>query len=162
MASMLREDRIIPGLFIAFFVGLACLEATLITISIKSFTGLSENDPYRRGLRYNEVIEARTNDLALGWRIEIGFVTKGPRHGEVAIAVRDSEDNALKSPTLSAVAHRITDKQKAVPIALTLEDGAVARGAVNFSEPGRWFIKVRIAADGREVERIREIMVEGP
>ena len=162
MAPGFREDRVIPGLFIAFFVALACLEAGLIAVSVRCFTGLSESDPYRRGLTYNRTLEARARDLALGLRVDISYAPTGPLSGDVAIAVRDNGDAPLASPVITAAAHRITDKPKVVPIVLHPERSAFVRGSLSASEPGRWFIKVRISVGHQVAERIREILVEGP
>jgi len=160
LKRLFGEDRWIPGLFVGFFIFLACVEALLITLSVNSFSGLSEADPYRRGLAYNDTIAERRKERDLGWRVSIGFEPEGALRGIIKIAARDAQGAELKGAEITATAERPMEGKPPQLIKLSaLEDGA-AEGALAVDTPGRWFVRVKIEDAGTSIERRREIFIE--
>lgn len=158
LTSLMRNDRWIPASFVAFFVFLTGVEIVLITLSVNSFTGLSEADPYRRGLAYNETIAARQKDRDLGWRIAVGFEPAGHLRGVVKVAARDAGGDELNGARISSTA----EHGGKAPIAIAfggLDDGS-AEGVLTVDAPGRWFLRIKIEGDGASIERKREIFIE--
>lgn len=158
LTYLFRNDRWIPASFVAFFIFLTGVEIVLITLSMKSFTGLSEADPYRRGLAYNETIAARQRDHDLGWRIAVGFEPAGHLKGVVKVAARDAAGAELGGVRISGTAEQ--GSKSPVPIVFgALEDGG-AKGTLSVDAPGRWFLRIQIEGDEASIERKREIFVE--
>ncbi|MFA5952126.1 MAG: FixH family protein [Hyphomicrobium sp.] len=157
---LFANDRWIPASFVLFFVMLACIEGALIAISVRSFTGLSEADPYRRGLAYNDTIAARDKDLALGWSIVIGYERTGPRSGLLSITARGHDHGPLKGATIDATATRIGKVVDTLAVDLSLASESTAAGIITFPHPGRWFVRAVITRGGNTSERFREIFVE--
>ncbi len=153
-----RNDRWIPASFVAFFIFLTCVEIVLITLAVNSFTGLSEADPYRRGLGYNETLQARQKDRDLGWRVSVGFAQEGHLNGIVKVAARDAKGAELSAVRVSGTA----ENGGRTPVAITfsrLIDGN-AEGRLQVDTPGRWFLRIAIEGDGGSIERKREIFIE--
>lgn len=160
IASLFRNDRWIPASFVLFFIGLAGVEGVLITLSLNSFTGLSETDPYRRGLDYNKTIAARDRDRALGWRVSVGFEPEGALRGLVKVAARDAAGSELKGARVSGTAEHPVGGKEPVKIAFGSFESGSAEGALAVDAPGRWFLRVRIEDNGESIERRREIFIE--
>lgn len=160
LTSLMRNDRWIPASFVLFFIGLAGLEGVLITLSVNSFTGLSETDPYRRGLDYNQTIAARERDHALGWRVSVGFEPEGALRGLVKVAARDAAGSELKGARISGTAEHPVGGREPVKIAFGALESGSAEGLLAVDAPGRWFLRVRIEDNGDSVERKREIFIE--
>lgn len=158
LTSLLRNDRWIPASFIAFFVFLTCVEIVLITLAVNSFTGLSEVDPYRRGLAYNDTIAARQKDRDLGWRVSVGFEPTGHLKGIVKVAARDATGAELSDVRISGTAEHGGDA--AIPITFSALDDGSAEGSIAVHTAGRWFLRIQIEDDGASIERKREIFIE--
>lgn len=158
LTSLIRNDRWIPASFVAFFVFLTGVEIVLITLSVNSFTGLSEADPYRRGLAYNETIAARQKDRDLGWRIAVGFEPAGHLSGVVKVAARDAGGAELKDVRISGTAEH--GGKAEIPIAFSALDDGSAEGTLSVDAPGRWFLRIKIDGEGASIERKREIFIE--
>lgn len=65
---MQASDRLIPWYFVAFFAVIALVDGAMVTMAIKTNTGLVTDHPYEKGLAYNRVIEAERKQEALGWK----------------------------------------------------------------------------------------------
>ncbi len=158
LTYLFRNDRWIPASFVAFFIFLTGVEIVLITLSVKSFTGLSEADPYRRGLAYNEAIAARQKDRDLGWRIAVEFEPAGDLRGVVKVAARDATGAELGGVRIKGTAEQ--GGKTPVPIAFGGLESGSAEGTLSVDAPGRWFLRIQIEGDGASIERKREIFVE--
>jgi nitrogen fixation protein FixH len=152
-----RNDRWIPASFVAFFIFLTCVEIRLVTLAVNSFTGLSEADPYRRGLDYNETIAARQKDRDLGWRVSVGYEPKGALRGVVKVAARDAQGAELSGVRITGTASRGGND---IPVAFSVLDDGSAEGALSVDAPGRWFLRIRIEGERASIERKREIFIE--
>jgi nitrogen fixation protein FixH len=155
---LFRNDRWIPASFVGFFIFLTCVEIVLITLAVNSFTGLSEADPYRRGLGYNEMLKARQKDRDLGWRVSVGFAQDGRLNGIVNVAARGANGAELSGVRVSGTA----ENGGRAPVAIKfspLHDGN-AEGQLQVDTPGRWFLRIAIEGDDASIERKREIFIE--
>lgn len=56
-------------MIVLFFVIIASVNAVMITLAVKSFPGEQQKKSYMQGLEYNEVLAAREEQAALGWRV---------------------------------------------------------------------------------------------
>ena len=75
-------ERVITGrhvLFglIAFFGVILAANAVFLYTSLSTYTGVVSNEPYRKGLNYNERIAADQAQQALGWTSEIRLRSTG-------------------------------------------------------------------------------------
>lgn len=158
VTHLFRNDRWIPASFVAFFIFLTGVEIVLITLSVRSFTGLSEADPYRRGLAYNDTIAARQKDRDLGWRLSVGFEPAGHLRGVVKVAARDATGAELRDVRISGTAEQ--GGKTPVPIGFSALNDGSAEGILSVDAPGRWFLRIQIEGDGTSIERKREIFIE--
>jgi len=66
-----RRSRWIPWTFVWFFVVLAAIQGVMIWFAIESFSGLTAEDAYQRGIAYNRTIAAKEAETALGWQVTL-------------------------------------------------------------------------------------------
>lgn len=62
---------------IAFFGIVFAVNAYMITVALSTHTGVVANEPYRKGLKYNERIAAGVRQDALEWADDIAFADGG-------------------------------------------------------------------------------------
>ncbi len=57
VSAMQKSDKWIPWLFVLFFVVIALVDGTFVTIAIRTQTGLVTDQAYERGLAYNKILD---------------------------------------------------------------------------------------------------------
>ncbi|MCH2038403.1 MAG: FixH family protein [Rickettsiales bacterium] len=62
-----RRDKLIPWYFVMFFVFLAIVDGTFVTIATSTHRGLVTDNAYEKGLNYNETISAYDAQKNLNW-----------------------------------------------------------------------------------------------
>jgi nitrogen fixation protein FixH len=104
-----------------------------MAVALSTHSGVVANEPYRKGLKYNERIEASDRQAKLGWTEEIAF---SPDHKHLVTTIHDRAGEPVRRLTLSAVLGRP---------ATTREDQTLS-----FTEtaPGRYEARVSVADDG--------------
>jgi nitrogen fixation protein FixH len=56
---------------LAFFAVVFAVNAYFIRVALSTHTGVVANEPYRKGLQYNERIAADSRQSGLGWKSEV-------------------------------------------------------------------------------------------
>jgi nitrogen fixation protein FixH len=86
---MRRRDglsgRHVLGTFLAFFAAVFVMNGALIYAAVRTNSGLVANEPYRKGLHYNERIAAEERQAQLGW----AHTLEVKREGGVALVLTD-------------------------------------------------------------------------
>lgn len=62
------------AMFAAFFAAIVAANAIFITLAVRTFPGEEEKKSYLQGLHYNQRLEEREAQAALGWHVEIAQV----------------------------------------------------------------------------------------
>ena len=60
---------------VGFFVMVILVNAAFVYFALKSWPGLTSNDPYREGLAYNRTLAAARTQAERGWRSDVGYAT---------------------------------------------------------------------------------------
>ena len=82
---------------LAFFASIFTVNGVMIYSALSTYTGLVANEPYRKGLHYNERIAADARQIRLGWTdtLDVG------RDGRVVLALADSGGRAGRAASRS-------------------------------------------------------------
>lgn len=72
---------------ILFFGIIAATDAYFIAMSVKTFSGEDNGDPYMIGLRYNHILSARAQQARLGWHATISSRRLASGGLQVAVAL---------------------------------------------------------------------------
>jgi nitrogen fixation protein FixH len=73
--------------FVAFFAAIFLMNGVLIWRAIGTNTGIVANEPYRKGLHYNDRIAAEERQAALGWKDRMEVT----QSGTMALALTDKD-----------------------------------------------------------------------
>ena len=68
-SSESRRSLWIPWAYVGMFGVIILVNLTMALFALDSWTGLSANDPYKRGLVHNRTQEAIRNQDKLGWQV---------------------------------------------------------------------------------------------
>ena len=73
------RDATCCGVFLAFFAAVFVVNGAMIYSAVSTYTGLVANEPYRKGLHYNERIAADERQARLGWTDDAAGRPRRPR-----------------------------------------------------------------------------------
>lgn len=135
---------------LGFFAVVFAVNGVFLWYANSSWTGLSAEDSYRRGLDYNRVIEQAESQAALGWTVETGFTTRDSVHGRLEISVTGPDGSAISHREVTAYFRRpvvegLDFKASLVP----QTDGSYAVD-VTLPAPGQWDVRLEVSRPGTE------------
>lgn len=142
-----RRGRWIPWIFVASFVVLTIIQGVMIWFAIESFSGLTAEDAYERGITYNRTIEAKDAEVALGWQVTLEWQVdkSAPGKGRLALQVLDRLGQPLQGAEVTATLRRPVGPETATPVILT--PGAPGSYGASLQLPlrGQWDVDLDIA-----------------
>ena len=114
-----RRPRNVNGgdvlaVLLAFFGTIFAVNGALIYAALSTHTGLVANEPYRKGLTYNERILADERQAQLGWteRLDLG------RDGHLRLAVLERDGRPVRGLRVQGVLGRAATNRHDINLAL--------------------------------------------
>lgn len=153
--TLSRRDRMIPWYFVMFFVGLAAVDGVLVTLAVRTQTGVVTDHAYEKGLAYNKVVDAAAAQAKLGWKGAIEFVPSAGNAGMLRLKLSDKTGKALKLDDATASIARPT--QAGMDFEATLTNG---EARVTFPEAGQWEVRVFAKVGDTPYQQSKRIVVE--
>lgn len=123
---------------LAFFGVIFLANGIFLYYAIGSYTGVVSNEPYRKGLNYNERIAADAEQKARGW--SRGLVLAAD--GAVTFALKDRDGRPVSGLAIEAVVGRPTTSDLDVTVQLQEKEPGQYVGNVGKREDGAWLIQL--------------------
>jgi nitrogen fixation protein FixH len=147
------NGRNVLAVFLAFFGAIFAVNAALIYAALSTHTGLVANEPYRKGLAYNERILADERQAQLGWseRLELS------RDGRLRLALAERDSRPVTGLRVLGVLGRAATSRNDVDLALV----ETAPGQYEAQGPalaaGSWLValEARSAEGAQPIYRLR-------
>jgi nitrogen fixation protein FixH len=137
------------GILLAFFAAVFGVNGVMIYSALSTHTGLVANEPYRKGLRYNERITADERQARLGWTDKI----VANLDGRVAIMLSDGGGRPVSGLKIEAILGRPATNRH--DVRLTLAEVAPGRYEAHTAlAEGAWLVALEARADSSAVEPI--------
>jgi nitrogen fixation protein FixH len=134
------EERVITGRhvllgMIAFFGVIFAVNGVFLYESLSTYTGVVSREPYRKGLNYNERIEAEKEQQALGWVSDIALAGTGDG---LEIVINDHNGNPIGGLSFDGRLGRPATEE--LDVALDVKETAPGRYRATFTTlaPGAW------------------------
>lgn len=147
---MQPRDRLIPWYFVLFFIVIALVDGAMVTLAIRTHTGVVTDHPYEKGLAYNEVVEAAEKQQALGWKGEIGY-----SGGALHFALRRGDGHPIAWENATATITR--PAREGMDFSMELKGAATP---VSFPAKGLWEVRVDAVHEGVHYQQSKRIVVE--
>jgi nitrogen fixation protein FixH len=147
--AMDPRDRIIPWYFVMFFVVIACMNAVMVTLAVRTHSGLVTEHPYEKGLAYNSVVQADAEQLALGWSSTIRYAD-----GALVFNLTDRHHRPLPFTHANATLTRPTSSGMDFEVPLTGKTTPVT-----FPASGLWHVQVDVTQAGHHYQATQRIVV---
>lgn len=138
------EGRHVLACLLAFFGIIFAVNGVFLYQALSTYTGVVSAEPYRKGLHYNDRIEAERRQDALGWS---ETVTLAPSGG-LSIALMDAGGSPVRALEVNAVVGRPSTSASDKRITL----GEIASGRyvaeLGALEPGAWLVSIEAREPG--------------
>lgn len=132
-------------LFVGFFGIVFAVNGVMLTMALKTNSGIVANEPYRKGLKYNERIAADEQQSALGWSSEIALASDRRRF---LVKLTDREGRPVDGLKLVAMVGRPSTNRQDLRLELTPFAPGQYAAAVPALEAGAYVASLD-AASGR-------------
>jgi nitrogen fixation protein FixH len=126
------QGRHVLAVFLGFFAAVFVANGAMIYSALSTHTGLVANEPYRKGLHYNERIVADARQASLGW-VEALEVT---RDGSVRLALAWPDGRPVTGLRIEGLLGRPATNRHDIKLALTE------------AAPGRYGAQARAVGEG--------------
>jgi nitrogen fixation protein FixH len=139
--------------FIAFFGVIFAVNGYFLYSALSTHTGIVANEPYRKGLAYNERIAFEARQQALGW----SEVITAARDGRIVIDLRRAGGERVANVVVAGSIGRPSTAGFDRKLTFTQQDGAYVADAGPLPE-GNWVVDaaVRAAPDQEPIYRLRK------
>jgi nitrogen fixation protein FixH len=129
--------------FLAFFGTIFAVNGALIYEAISTHTGLVANEPYRKGLAYNERIAADERQTRLGWAETVAV----DRNGHVTLDLAERDGRAVRGLKIEGLLGRPATNRYDIKLALAeTAPGRYEAQAAAVGE-GSWLITLEARMD---------------
>lgn len=130
----------------AFFALIIATDLVLVYKAVSTFGGIDTPDAYRKGLAYNENIEAERRQLALGWTEKVNF---DEATGALSIAITDALGNPIDNLAITAKLSRAATNKHDETRTLVAKSGGIYEADLSHLAAGGWILalEARVAAD---------------
>ena len=71
------QGRHVALIFFTFFGAIFAMNGAMIYSAISTYSGIVSNEPYRKGLHYNDRIDADARQTRLGWTDTVSVSREG-------------------------------------------------------------------------------------
>lgn len=136
--------------FLAFFGVVFAVNGVFIYFATVSWTGVSSDDAYRKGLAYNETIERAAVQQALGWRTAVSLETIDPETDRLTVLLRDQTDKPIDGQVLTATLRRPVSADEDIEVALKQSAAGAYTADLALPFRGQWGVYVDVARDDGE------------
>lgn len=144
--------RHVLAILVAFFGVVFAVNGVFLTLALSTHTGLVANEPYVKGLHYNDRIAAEVAQEQLGWIVDVGQLSS---EGRISVSVTSAAGPVRGLKAVAALGRPSTanDDRK-----LVLGEGAPGTYGATTAKlaAGAWLLDVELRRDpGSDVYRLR-------
>ena len=144
------QGRHALAVFLAFFATVFVANGAMIYQALSTHTGLVANEPYRKGLHYNERIAAEARQASLGWAETLDV----NRDGLVRLQLSWPDGRPVTGLRIEGVLGRPSTNRHDIRLALAEKSPGSYEAKLAPLAEGNWIVALEAFAGSREVEPI--------
>jgi len=137
-------------MLLGFFGYMLLANGTFVYFALTTFSGLSEENPYIKGVSYNKAIEAERLQRARGWVTELTAKSVGAKAVEIGVSLSDKNGKVIKAR--SASGRLLRPAMAGEDISFDLVSSETGFEAVVVApDPGQWTLSINVEGGGYDV-----------
>jgi len=146
------ESRKLTGRHVAFmlagFFGLMfAVNAVFVYFALDSFSGVSVSDAYRRGLAYNQELQAKEDQNARGWQHSLEFVQLVDKKGIIRLKLLNLDKHPMANLMISGRLGRPVIEGSDKMVTFVYADPFYTADLSDL-EKGQWDLTIQILGGG--------------
>jgi nitrogen fixation protein FixH len=123
---------------VAFFGVIFAVNGVFLYSALSTYTGVVANEPYRKGLKYNDRIAAAEEQNRLGWRETLNVDTSGL----VTVVLTDTTGAPVTGLAVSGLVERPSTRAFDIPVVFAEMGPGTYVARARPLEPGNWVISI--------------------
>ena len=149
-----------PWIFVAAFAVIITVNGTMAFFAVDSWTGLETKNHFTEGVGYNDILEQRRRQEALGWTVKFSYeaipTQDDPRAAQFILSFKTEDGHGVDGLTIQARAMRPTHEGYDRDLVFTARGQGVYVTNATLPLPGLWELRYRAErADELYLERQR-------
>ncbi|MBT5943195.1 MAG: FixH family protein [Rhodospirillaceae bacterium] len=134
--------------FIAFFGVVFLVNGIFFWFASDSWTGLSTEDAYRKGIAFNDELARADAQRLLGWTAETGYASDMPGTGRLTFALRTEDGQPVRDRIVTATFKRPV--AEGIDFSATLNSDESGRYVADITPPapGQWDVRIEVSRPG--------------
>jgi nitrogen fixation protein FixH len=137
-------------LLVAFFCIVIGVNAIMIYSAVTTHSGVVAAEPYRKGLHYNERVEADERQQRLRWDQALSV----ERTGNIALILTDAGGRRIHGLDVRLVIGRPSTNRQDIEVALLADDAGRYVASIAPLQPGAWIATVEARASATDSEPV--------
>ena len=147
------SDKYIPWLFVLFFMTFMAVDAVMVTLAVRTHTGVVTEQAYEKGLSYNDTLKAVAEQTSWGWKDSISV-----QDGNIIYALKDENGDAVTDATVTAQFIRPVQDGHDFSVPL-IADHNHYKAAVALPLKGEWGVRVNVKWKNRNYQRYQVFII---
>jgi nitrogen fixation protein FixH len=144
-AQVIEGRHVLLGL-IAFFGVMVLANAVFLYFAVSTFSGDDTSNAYRKGLRYNQTLEAAKRQAERGWRSELGY---DESTGRLTLEVFDQAAAPVTGLHVGAKLERPATDREDRRVTLTEAGEGIYAATIDLA-PGQWVVDIASRREGED------------
>ncbi|MBL4719707.1 MAG: FixH family protein [Alphaproteobacteria bacterium] len=145
-----------------FFGVIMTVNAVFVFFALTSWSGLSTEDSYRKGLAYNDNLSAADTQTAMAWNVTVQLDALADKKGRLKVAFLNKNGAAIDGLAVNGILTRPTQPDLDQTITLGRIDAGVYSADVEFPLNGVWNLTVIARRDKTIIYRIEQRLWREP
>lgn len=130
-------DKYIPWMVVLFFLAFIAVDAVMVTLAVRTQTGVVTEQAYEKGLAYNRALEAAAEQRSWGWSSAITL-----NDSNLSFVLKDEQGQVIEGAEVTATLRRPVQDGYDASYRLSEVEGQGYQTLLKFPLPGEWDIKV--------------------
>ncbi len=156
MVQSMVRNRVLTGRHVAltfagFFGVVFAVNIYFVTVALSTHTGVVANEPYRKGLKYNERIAASEQQESLGWKDE---TVLSPGGRSLIVSLHDNTGQPLRGLDVSATIGRAATAREDTLLHLREVTAGTYEAELTLSGHGGYVASIEARAAGDDAANV--------
>lgn len=143
------------------FIVVVVVNGIFVYLGQISWTGLVIEDPYAKGLAFNQHIQAQKAQDALGWQSIVRLDLRVNVSGKLEVQFFDADRQPLSGLTVVAQLFRPVQTGYDQSVLLTLVASGLYQGEMTAPLPGEWELRLEATKQHQTYRLNKRIQVKG-
>jgi nitrogen fixation protein FixH len=149
------SDKYIPWLVVLFFLCFMTVDFFMVTMALRTHTGVITEDAYKKGLNYNQTINAAREQEAWGWSHDIRL-----ENNNLTFSLKNKSLAYITDANVKVKAIREVQDGHDFEVWMRKSSQGFYEADINFPLTGEWTIRIFATSSNRTYQASKRVMAQ--